>query len=121
MARILVVDDEKMVCEEFRNVLEDEGHQVDVALRGREAIEMVRQTSYDLVFLDVLMPQMEGREVFEQIKKISPVPVAIMSGYMPPNKEKDVMALGAVACLSKPFDLGKIRSLVNSLDPGKKS
>ena len=88
MAKILIVDDEKMICEEFRDLLEEENHNVDIALRGDEAIEKVREKTYDIIFLDVLMPHMEGREVFEEIKKIKPVPVAIMSGYMPPTKKR---------------------------------
>lgn len=119
VARVLIVDDEKTICEEFRDILEEDNHSVDIALGGDEAIEKVRETTYDLVFLDVLMPHMEGREVFEKIKEISPVPVAIMSGYMPPNKEREVLALGAIACLSKPLDLHKIRSLLKAVESRK--
>ena len=116
MAKILIVDDEKVICEEFRDILAEDNHEVDIALRGAEAIEMVREKQYDLVFLDVLMPQMEGREVFEEIRKISSVPVAIMSGYMPPNKEKEVLALGAVACLSKPLELKRVKKLLETIE-----
>lgn len=117
MAKILIVDDEKDICEEFKDILQEEGHEVEVALNGPEGLQKVAQGGFDLVFLDVLMPRMEGREVFEKIKKICNVPVAIMSGYIPPNKEKEVLALGAVACLKKPLDLGRIRSLIGSLKP----
>lgn len=116
MAKILIVDDEKMICEEFRDLLAEENHEVDIALDGEEALKKVRGGEYDLVFLDVLMPRLEGRQVFEEIKKISRVPVAIMSGYMPPNKEKEVLTLGAVACLKKPLDLARVRSLVKSVE-----
>ncbi len=119
MAKILVVDDEKMICEEFRDLLQEEGNEVDIATGGLEALEKVRQSHYDLVFLDVLMPRMEGREVFEQMKKIRQIPVAIMSGYMPPNKEKEVLALGAVACLRKPLDLAQVRKLVEQVKANK--
>jgi CheY-like chemotaxis protein len=112
MAKILIVDDEIEICEEFRDVLMEDDHDVDFAVSGMEALQKVQKASYDLVFLDVLMPRMEGREVFEEIKKISRVPVAIMSGYLPPNKETDIMALGAVACFKKPLDLKKVKSLL---------
>ncbi len=112
MAKILIVDDEKLICEEFRDILQEDGHDVDVAFGGHEALEKIQQNQYALVFLDVLMPRMEGREVFERIKKIGPVPVAIMSGYMPPNKEREVLASGAIACLRKPLDLARVRGLV---------
>ncbi len=119
MAKILIVDDEKMICEEFRDILQEDNHEVDIALRGEEAIKMVEEKQYDLVFLDVLMPRMEGRQIFEEIKKVSQVPVAIMSGYMPPNKEREVLALGAIACLKKPLDLNRIRSLLRSVEAQK--
>ena len=119
MAKILVVDDEKMICEEFRDILHEYGHEVEVAFSGQEALRKIEETPFDLVFLDVLMPHMEGREVFEQIKKIRKVPVAIMSGYIPPNKEKEVLSLGAIACLKKPLDLERVKSLLRSLESPK--
>ena len=119
MIKILVVDDEKLICEEFQDILQEDGDQVDVAYSGLEALEKVKESQYDLVFLDVLMPRMEGREAFEKIRKISEVPIAIMSGYMPPNKEKEVLALGAVACLRKPLDLARVRSLVGAIKAQK--
>ncbi len=115
MLKILVVDDEAMICEEFKDILQDEGHEVDTVLNGMEAIRKVGETQYDLVFLDVLMPKMEGREVFEQIKKLSKVPVAIMSGYIPANKEREILASGAAAVFKKPLDLERVRGLVNSI------
>ena len=115
MAKILIIDDEKSICEEFSALLQEEGHEVDTAFKGAEAIEKVKQNSYDLIFLDVLMPRMEGREIFEKIKSVREVTVAIMSGYMPRHKEKEVLALGAVACFHKPLDLGRVKDLVNSI------
>lgn len=119
MARILVVDDEQLIGEEFKIILQAEGHEVDTALGGEEALKKIQENPYDLVFLDVLMPRMEGREVFEKIKSFSKVPVAIMSGYMPRSKEKEVLALGAIACLRKPIDLNSIKEVVNSVSKKK--
>ena len=119
MIKILVVDDEPLICEEFRDILQDEGHEVDAVMNGLDAIQKVQEKEYDLVFLDVLMPKMEGREVFEQLKKLSKVPVAIMSGYIPPNKEREILASGAAAVFKKPLDLDRVRSLVNSIESQK--
>ncbi|MBI3317062.1 MAG: response regulator [Candidatus Omnitrophica bacterium] len=116
MAKVLIVDDEKEICEEFRDILQDDGHQAEYATSGEEAIRKVHEADYDLIFLDVLMPRMEGRQVFDEIRKIKQIPVAIMSGYMPPNKEKEVMSLGAIACLRKPLDLARIKSLLRSVE-----
>lgn len=116
MAKILIIDDEKGICEEFREILQEEGYEVDIAHNGAEGVEKIAANEYALVFLDVLMPKMEGREVFEKIKKIKKVPVAIMSGFLPANKEKDVLALGAVACLKKPLDLEQVHKLLGDLN-----
>ncbi len=119
MPKILIVDDEKMICEEFRDILQEDHHEVDVAFSGEEAIKKSQEKPYDLIFLDVLMPRMEGREAFEKIRKVSSSPVAIMSGYLPPGKEKEILAMGAVACFRKPLDLGRVKSLIQSLQTKK--
>ena len=116
MAKILIIDDEQIICEEFKDILSEDNHDVDVAFDGEEGIKKFGEKEYDLVFLDVLMPRMEGRQVFEELKKIRSSPVAIMSGYIPPNKEREVLALGAVACLRKPLDLDRIRTLITSIE-----
>lgn len=116
MAKVLIVDDEQEICREFQKVLEDENHQVDIAFDGPSALQKVKAQPFDIVFLDVLMPKMEGREVFEEIKKIKEVPVAIMSGYIPPHKEREILSLGAVACLRKPLDLKRVKSLMDSIE-----
>ena len=115
MAKVLIVDDEKQICEEFREILQEDQHEVEVAYDGLSALEKVKKQSFDIIFLDVLMPKMEGREVFEAIKKVSKVPVAIMSGYIPPHKEREILSLGAIACLRKPLDLDRIKSLLKSI------
>jgi len=115
MASVLIIDDEKEICREFQEIMEDEGHEVHTATRGKQGIEMVRSRKIELVFLDVLMPGMEGREVYEEIRKFSDVPVVIMSGYMPQHKEAEVLHLGASACLKKPLDLKEVRELVSTI------
>lgn len=115
MANILIIDDEKEICREFKEIMEDEGHEVYMATRGKQGIETVKRHKVDLVFLDVLMPGMEGREVYEAIRNFSDVPVVIMSGYMPPQKETAVLKLGASACLKKPLDLNEVRELVSAI------
>ena len=114
MAKILVVDDEKMIGEEFRDLLTEEGHDVDMATSGSEGLQKFQEKVYDLVFLDVLMPRMEGREVFEAMKKIrgAAVPIVIMSGYLPANKETDILKMGAMSCLRKPLDLDRVRDII---------
>ena len=119
MAKILVIDDEKGVCEEFSQILRDENHEVDTAMNGAEGLEKIRTQKYDLIFLDVLMPKMEGREALELIKKACQTPVVIMSGYLPAHKEKEVIKAGALACLKKPLDLSHVYGLIEKALEGK--
>lgn len=120
MARILIIDDEKGVCDEFAGILQEENHEVDTALNANDGLEKIRTQSYDLIFLDVLMPRMEGREALDQIRKISETPVVIMSGYLPSHKEKEVIAAGAFASLKKPLDLSKVFGLIEKVLEAKK-
>lgn len=119
MAKILIIDDEKGVCEEFSELLRDEHHEVDTALNGAEGLEKARTAGYDLIFLDVLMPKMEGREALELIKKACQTPVVIMSGYLPSHKEKEIIQAGALACLKKPLDLSQVYGLIEKALEGK--
>jgi len=120
MAKILIIDDEKGVCEEFSTVLREENHKVDTALNGEEGLKKVESNQYDIIFLDVLMPKMEGREALEKIKKISETPVVIMSGYLPSHKEKEVIKAGALASLKKPLDLSQVFGLIEKAMETKK-
>ncbi len=113
MAKILIIDDEKGVCEEFSEILRDEKHEVDTALNALDGLEKIKTQKYDLIFLDVLMPKMEGREALDQIKKISQTPVVIMSGYLPSHKEQEIIKTGALACLKKPLDLSQVFGLID--------
>lgn len=119
MSKILIIDDEKGICEEFRDILQDDGHEVEVAHNGPDGLQLVGVKDFDLIFLDVLMPRMEGNEVFARIRKIKNVPVAIMSGFLPANKEKDILALGAVACLRKPLNLERVRKIIEQVNAKK--
>ena len=112
MDKILIVDDEPGVCEEFSGILREEEHEVDTALNGEEGLKKIQEKNYDLIFLDVLMPRMEGREALEHIRKSCKTPVVIMSGYLPPHKEKEIIHAGAIACLKKPLDLAQVYGLI---------
>lgn len=115
MVKLLIVDDEKAICEEFKETLEQEGFEVDVATSGKDGLQKVRQNLYHLVLLDESMPGMEGDKVFEYLREFSKVPVAFVSGFLTPTKEKKVMSLGAVKCLRKPLELDQIKSLIRSV------
>lgn len=107
---ILVVDDEEKVCALFSEILKE--HEVTKARSGEEAIERVKKKSFDIVFLDVVMPGMNGLEVFKTIKEINPhSSIIMMSGFAVEDKMREAMRLGAVNSLTKPFDIDEILTI----------
>ena len=115
MVKLLMNDDEKAICEEFKETLEQEGFEVDVATKGEDGLRMIRQNLYNLVLLDESMPGMEGDKVFEYLREFSKVPVVFVSGFLTPAKEKKVASMGAVRCLRKPLDLDQVKSLIQAV------
>jgi len=104
-----------MICEEFRETLEHEGYEVDCALNGKEGLLKIQSNQYNLVFLDSSMPVMDGKKVLERIRHFSPVPVALITGFLPESKEKEALRLGAMVCLRKPLDLDRVKSLIHNV------
>ncbi|MBL7061895.1 MAG: response regulator [Dehalococcoidia bacterium] len=90
-AYILVIDDEPVVGQLFRDSLDKNGCRVTTTLSSLEALELVARQHFDLIFLDLAMPEIDGSELFHRIRKIDKqVPVAIITGY--PNSELLVKA-----------------------------
>ena len=74
MARVLVVDDEKLIVKGIRFSLEQDGYEVDCAYDGDEAIERAKEREYDVVLLDVMLPGHDGFEVCQTIREFSEMP-----------------------------------------------
>ena len=103
-ANILVVDDEEVVRLLFKETLEESGHTVMVAGTSSEGLELVKQRDFDLVFLDLKMPGMDGAELFRQIKTIKPkLPVTIITGYPDSEMMERALAYGPFGVMNKPF------------------
>ncbi len=114
-ANILVVDDEEVVRLLFKETLEELGHAVMVAGNGFEGLELVKQRDFDLVFLDLKMPEMVGDELFGRIKEIKPrLPVTIISGYPDSGMMKRSLAQGPFGVMNKPFSESDIINAVNT-------
>ena len=114
-AAILVVDDEKAVRLLFKKTLDELGHTVMVTETGSKALELVKQQDFDLVFLDLKMPGMDGAELFRQIRIIKPkLPVTIITGYPDSETMARALAQGPLGVMSKPFGESDIIVAVNS-------
>jgi two-component system phosphate regulon response regulator PhoB len=103
MARVLVVDDDEQLTELLRVVLEGEGHEVATALGAPSALEALRGERYDLVVLDVMIGEGDGRVVLSEIRKVHDTPVIFISGMGDPADRIAGLRLGADDYLPKPF------------------
>ena len=79
MAKVLVVDDEKMIVKGIRFSLIQEGMEVDCAYDGEEALSYARNTEYDVVLLDVMLPKLDGFQVCQQIREFSDMPIIMLT------------------------------------------
>jgi DNA-binding NtrC family response regulator len=113
---ILVVDDRFGDRETLKVILEDKGYRVATAKDGSEAIQMVKGGHYDIIFLDIRLPDMNGVETFERVKTIDPkAAVIMMTGYTEEELVKRAISQGAYTCIHKPFDMEKVIALVEKI------
>ncbi|MBO7364715.1 MAG: response regulator, partial [Lachnospiraceae bacterium] len=79
MAKVLVVDDEKMIVKGIRFSLMQEGWEVDEAYDGEEGLNKARETEYDMVLLDIMLPKMDGLTVCRSIREFSNMPIIMLT------------------------------------------
>jgi len=119
--RILVVDDRFADRETLKGILEDKGYRVATANDGAEAIEAVKERHYHIIFLDMRLPDMDGVQTFERVKRIDPRPTVIMmTGYTDESLVERALSGGAYTCIYKPFDMEKVMALVADIAKGKR-
>ena len=107
--KIMVVDDDDNILEVFRDIFIDSQFEVFTALDGPAAIAEFQHQKYDLAFIDILMPGMNGLEVLQALLKINSDFVAIMiSGFRDETKLEEALKIGAKYYLYKPFDVHDI-------------
>lgn len=102
--RILVVDDDKNICEIIRLYLEKEGFQVIIANDGQEALNLFKETTPSVVVLDVMMPKMDGFQVCREIRRVSSIPVIMLTAKGETFDKVLGLELGADDYMVKPFE-----------------
>jgi len=106
MSTILVVDDERLICDLLRSVLAGHGHEVLMAMNGREGLELFKKHRPRFTLLDLRMPEMNGIEVLKQIRAIDPqAAVLILTAWGSDALEQQARQLGVVDFLSKGLSL----------------
>ena len=104
--RILVVDDEVNYGLMIKVNLELTGkYEVDAVTSALDSYQKVKENQYDLIFLDILMPKIEGHVALGELKKLCTTPVVIMSAYIPHQKLDAILRAGAFGCIEKPVSL----------------
>ena len=120
MTRVLIVDDDPMVCAAIEIYLERYGFDVTIADGGEAGLRMLEDSGFDLMLVDIFMPHMRGFESIRMFHERRPeVPVVAMSGYAFANTERApdflrmTIELGAACCLRKPFTPDALLTSVN--------
>ena len=117
MPKILIIDDEAPIRRVLRDILENESYQVDDAGTGMEALQHIKEQDFDAIFCDIKMPEMDGIEVLEAIRKESDVPVIMLSGHGTIETAVEAIKKGAFDFIPKPPDLNRLLiTLRNALD-----
>ena len=113
--RILLVDDEHSVQKLLTYPLRKEGYEVVSALDGREALDRLRDASFDLVVLDVMLPKIDGLDVCRQIRAKSTVPIIMLTARAEEIDKVVGLELGADDYITKPFSVREFRSRVKAV------
>lgn len=108
MARILIVEDEEKIARFVTLELEHEGYQVEHAADGRTAVDLALERDYDLILLDVLLPQLSGMEVLRRVRKHKDVPVIMVTARDAVMDKVAGLDAGADDYLTKPFAIEEL-------------
>ena len=123
-ALILVVDDDPGTCITFNNILVKRNYRVGVAHTGEEAIALAREKAYDIIFIDVKLPTINGLDTYLTIKEVNPQAVAIMmTAYSHEMSDivDEAIKNSAFTCIHKPLDIDETLRLIEEIQMRKSS
>ena len=117
---ILLIDDEKMILEVGRELLEELGYTVLPAMSGQEAVDIFQQDqdSIDMIIMDMIMPGMSGSETFDRLKEINPdVKILLSSGYSVDGQATKILRRGCDGFIQKPFNMNQLAEKIHKIMP----
>jgi DNA-binding response OmpR family regulator len=113
--KILVVDDEKLIVKGIRFSLEQDGMEVDCAYDGEEALQAAKETEYDVVLLDVMLPKLTGFEVCQQIREFSNMPIIMLTAKGDDMDKILGLEYGADDYITKPFNILEVKARIKAI------
>ena len=113
--KVLVVDDEKLIVKGIRFSLEQDGMEVDCAYDGEEALEYAKNTIYDVILLDVMLPKMDGFEVCQQIREFSDMPIIMLTAKTDDMDKILGLEYGADDYIAKPFNILEVKARIKAI------
>ena len=113
--KILVVDDEKLLVKGIKFNLENEGYQVECAYDGASAVELARTGNFDLIILDLMMPEIDGLEACVRIREFSSVPIIMLTARSEDTDKIIGFECGADDYITKPFNILELKARIRAL------
>ena len=114
-ARVLIVDDEKLIVKGIRFSLEKDDYEVDTAYDGGEALEKARENTYDVILLDLMLPVMNGMDVCRQIRELSDVPIIMLTAKGEDMDKILGLEYGADDYITKPFNILEVKARIKAI------
>ena len=115
MRKIMIVEDDPAIREELALLLENEGYQVECAYDGAAAVELARSDRFDLIILDVMMPEVDGLEACMRIREFSNVPIIMLTAKSEDADKLMGFECGADDYITKPFNILELKARVRAL------
>ena len=113
--KALVVDDEKVIVKGIRYSLEQDGMEVDCAYDGEEALAQAKESHYDIILLDVMLPKLTGFEVCQQIREFSTVPIIMLTAKGDDMDKILGLEYGADDYITKPFNILEVKARIKAI------
>ena len=113
--KILVVDDERLLVKGIKFNLENEGYQVECAYDGTAAVELARTGGFDLIILDLMMPEIDGLEACMRIREFSNVPIIMLTARSEDTDKIIGFECGADDYITKPFNILELKARIRAM------
>lgn len=113
--KVLVVDDEKLIVKGIKYSLEQDGMEVFCAYDGKEALELIKANNYDIVLLDVMLPEMDGYMVCQQVREFSDVPIIMLTAKSEDMDKILGLDYGADDYMTKPFNILEVKARIKAI------